>query len=498
MHFFGREDILRNLDDLWGKGISSFVTCRGRRRIGKSTLIERFAELSGARFIKIEGAKPSPGMSDERERKAFADQLRVQAGTEKARPENWLDAMIRLSSVINDNEKTVVLLDEVSWLAHYDRTFSATLKIAWDNYLKKHDRMIFFVCGSVSTWIKDEFIDNKAFYGRRSLDLIVPELPLCECVKFWKGKAANLPTREIFDILAVTGGVPRYLEEINPSLTASENLRRMCFIPKAPLREDFDAMFEDVIMRQPTFTGKVRRTLSGGSRTVTEIAAEIGVDKGGNVSSALEQLVESGMVSSDGGKNPQTGAEIRERRYRLKDNYVRFYLRYIEPIKDSIDGGTFVFKGTEYLSGWNQVMGLAFENMVVNHVRDLLKPLHLENAQILSAAPYCRKGSAERGVKGCQIDLLVQMKSSVCIVEIKREKRIGVEVVREMQDKVAAFPRKRGTTLRTALVYDGELDPVVEAEGYFDAIVPFRSLLQIGIIGTGAKTMFDKHNGYET
>ena len=55
MNFYGREDLLVDLDALWGKGLASLVTCRGRRRIGKSTLIYKFAERSGARYIKIEG-----------------------------------------------------------------------------------------------------------------------------------------------------------------------------------------------------------------------------------------------------------------------------------------------------------------------------------------------------------------------------------------------------------------------------------------------------------
>lgn len=477
MNFFGREDVLECLDELWGKSVASFVTCRGRRRVGKSTLIERFAEISKARFIKIEGMKPRKSISDEDERKNFARQLRVQTGTEKASPEDWLDAFVRLSSVIDDSERTVVLLDEISWMANYEVSFADTLKIAWDNYFKKHDRLILVVCGSVSTWIKEEIIDNKAFYGRRSLDLVVPELPLHECVKFWRGKADNLATRELFDVLSVTGGVPRYLEEINPALSAEENLRRMCFVPRAPLREDFDAMFEDVITRQPNLTGRVLRALVDGPRSHSAVAAELGIEKGGNLSQALSQLEECGMVSSDPGKNPLTGSEIRERQYRVKDNYIRFYLKYIEPIKDAIDGGTYVFKGLERFAGWNQIMGFAFENMVVNHCRDLLKPLHLDNASVLSAAPYRRRGSEKSGIKGCQIDLLIQMKSSLCVVEVKREKVIDHSVIAEVKEKVAALPRKPDVSVRTALVYDGELDPVVEADGYFDALVPFRSLL---------------------
>ena len=218
--FFGREHLMRTLGELWGKSVPSFVTCRGRRRVGKSTLIERFAEVSGARLIKIEGAKPTETTTDEDERRAFARQLAAQTDAEDTCPSNWLNAFIRLAKEIDGDTRTIVLLDEVSWMGCFDDTFSAMLKIAWDNYLKKRDHLVFVVCGSVSTWIRDNIIDNKAFYGRRSLDIVVPELPLAECVKFWGDKASHLAEREILDVLAVTGGIPRYLEELNPSLVA--------------------------------------------------------------------------------------------------------------------------------------------------------------------------------------------------------------------------------------------------------------------------------------
>ena len=479
MGFYGRRDLEQQLEDLTGKRVSSFVTCRGRRRIGKSTLIEHFAHKIGARFIKIEGLKPRAGINNEDELSTFAEQLAAQTESEPTTPANWLFAFKRLDREIKDDVCTVVLLDEVSWLGQYDKTFSGTLKIAWDNMFKKHDRLIFVVCGSVSTWICDNIIDNRAFYGRRSLDLIVRELPMSECVKFWGEAAMRIPPREIFDILAVTGGVPKYLEEINPALSSAENLRRMCFLPKSPLREDFDEMFTDVITKQPTFTAKVLRALMDGACSLTEIADMLGVVKSGNITECLVQLVESGLLSGDVGKNPVTGATMREQRYRIADNYVRFYLKYIEPVKDAIDSGAFVFSDLNALKGWPTIMGLAFENMVVNHVRDLLSPLHLENALVTSAAPYVKRGSRKTGVSGCQVDLLIQTAESFCLVEIKRKTRIGPEVIEEMKKKVVAFPSVKGKALRTALVYDGDLDPVVPAQGYFDAIISFGRLLDL-------------------
>ena len=101
----------------------------------------------------------------------------------------------------------------------------------------------------------------------------------------------------------------------------------------------------------------------------------------------------------------------------------------------------------------------------------------LGRAQIVSAAPYRRAASRDGRRKGVQIDLLVQTRRSICLVEIKRRWEIGREVIEEMAGKVAALPRRRGVSIRTALVYEGHLAPIVEADGYFDAIVPFSRLL---------------------
>lgn len=476
--FYGRNDILDRLMSLFKKRTSSLVTCRGRRRIGKSTLIEVFAQRADARFIKIEGLKPRPKLSNADELANFAVQLAAQTGCETTPPANWLNAFIRLGREIDDSQRTVVLLDEVSWMAYYDNMFSGTLKIAWDNYFKKHPRLVLVVCGSVSTWIRDNIIEDGSFYGRRSLDIIVPELPLSECVKFWGKTASRIDRREIIDVLSVTGGVPRYLEEIEPGASAVENLNRLCFLPKSLLREDFDEMFSDVIIRQPMFTATIMRSLVDGAHSVTEIAKSLGLEKGGRISEALSQLEEAGIVASDSGKNPESGKDARMVKYRLRDNYSRFYLRYIEPEKTAIDKGTFALGSLDSLDGWDSVMGLAFENLVVNNVRDLMVPLGLGTAHVTSAAPYSRVGS-RNGKRGVQADLLVQTHRSMCVVEVKRQREIGRDVIDEVEEKVRRIPHRDGISVRTALVYEGHLAPIVEADGYFDAVIPFRTLLGI-------------------
>lgn len=477
--FFGREDVLSQLSALWGKRVSSLVTCRGRRRIGKSTVIERFAEQTGSRFIKIEGKRPRPGMTNEAELQEFARQLADQCDTERTTPLDWRDALRRLDSVVRDGEKTVVLLDEVSWLAHYSDDFADDLKIIWDNKLKKHDRLVLVLCGSVSSWIKDNIVDNGAYMGRRSLDIVIHELPLRECAKFWGPAVERMATKDILDVLSVTGGVPRYLEEINPLLSAAENIRNLAFRPNSVLRVDFDEMFADVITQRPRFAAGILECLVDGPLGTQEIARRLGIGRSGNITNAIKQLEEAGFVSADAGVNPETGDETRDRHYRLRDNYSRFYLKCIRPALRVIDEGSYAFHSLDQFSDWDSIMGLAFENLVVNNYRELLEPLHMDKSLIVSAAPYRRGASTKTGRKGVQIDLLLQTKMSLCIVEIKRKREIGREIVGEISEKCERLTRRSNMSLRTALVYDGDIAPSIEADGYIDSIVPARQLLGI-------------------
>ena len=130
--FYGREDILDDMMALWGKRVSSLITCRGRRRIGKSTLVAEFARKSSARFIRIEGLKPKRGFTNDDELNNFMTFLSLQTDSVKEACDNWAQAFKALDAQIGDSERTVVLLDEISWMGHYDTHFPDILKIAWD------------------------------------------------------------------------------------------------------------------------------------------------------------------------------------------------------------------------------------------------------------------------------------------------------------------------------------------------------------------------------
>ena len=473
--FVGREEQLEQLKTLWRKPVASLVTCRGRRRIGKSTLIEEFARRSHVRFIKIEGVEPQPGVNNETQLKAFARQLAELTGCEDSTPDSWFAAFARLSKVLNPREKTVLLIDEISWMGKYDVAFPGELKYAWDNRFSKCPKLIMVLCGSVSSWIDKKILKSKGFVGRPSLNLLVPELSMRECAAFWKRGGCRVSCTDMIDVMSVTGGVPKYLENIDPAMSADENVKRLCFTAGALLVDEFDEIFNDALDVNLGLKKRILVALGEGMKTPTEVAEALGLENNGHLSSWLAELETAGFVAKDTGLNPGTGKRSNVVRYRISDNYTRFYLRFIEPNRDLIKRGAFTFVSLEQLPGWKTMLGLQFECLIYNNLRDIVRCIGLDQTLILSAAPYVQNPTTRSA--GCQIDLLVQTRRMLFVVEIKRRESVGEWVVAEVEEKVSKLKAMHGVSVIPVLVYDGHLSKRVPADGYFGRIISACELL---------------------
>ena len=475
MEFFGREEYLDKLDALWRKHASSLVVVSGRRRIGKSTLVEEFARRSGCRFIEIAGLPPEKKMTNARQLENFCERLAHATGLPEPKADCWAKAFDALASAVRSRERTIVFLDEISWMGRYDPAFAGFLKNAWDMQLSKKSRLILVVAGSVSAWIHANIQHGKGFVGRLSLDITLSELPARDCLAFWGRKLARTATREILDMLSVTGGVPKYLAEMDASLSADENVRRLCFDPDGYLYGDFNRIFDDVFDATVAAKKRIVTALADGPASVAELAERFGSDPNGHLSADLEELAEACFVAASAGLNPQTGKPAREVRYRLKDNYTRFYLKYVLPKRTAIESGVFRYLSLDRLPGWDAIMGLQFENLVLNNFPLLAREIGLVGKNVESVAPYFRRGGKTSA--GVQIDMLVQLPRSAYVVEIKRKARIGASVVEEVRQKVERLALPKTKSVKTVLVYDGELDPSVEENDFFDYLIPAEKLL---------------------
>ncbi len=476
--FFGRESYLEKLDALWRKTTSSFVVVAGRRRIGKSTLVEEFAARSKCDFIEIVGLAPDDKMTNQRQIDNFCERLSSRCGVPRRDADCWAKAFDALDDALKGRGRTIVFLDEISWMGKYDDSFAALLKTAWDTQFSRRDKLIFIVAGSVSAWINRNIQKSKGYVGRISLDFTLPELTPAQCLGFWGRKANRTATGDILDVLAVTGGVPKYLNEIDPSLSPDENIRRLCYDPDGYLFKDFDRIFDDIFGGSIPAKKRILAMLAERPASVSELAAELGGDPNGHLSENLSELVEAGFIAGSRGLNPITGKSVREVRYRLKDNYTRFYLRYILPRKESIANGFYKYIPLERLPGWDAIMGLQFENLVLNNIPSLAPHIGLMGKSVVSAAPYFKSG--RKTGMGVQIDYLVQLPKCTYVIEIKRKRRITSAIEDEMQEKLNRLKLPRSRSVKLVLVYAGELDLSVEEDGFFDYLVPAELLLGQG------------------
>lgn len=473
--FIGRDQELKDLAGFWGRDLGVLVTCRGRRRIGKSTLIAEFASRSAKKFISIVGLAPRKGMTDARQRQNFCEKVAEYADREYVEAKTWSKAFRQLDALLGDGGRTVVLLDEISWMGGYDPDFAGYFKEAWDGYLHRHRDLIVVLCGSVSAWIAENILNATGFVGRDSFDIELNELSLADSVKLFGPQSDRLSTTEKLDLLSLTGGVPKYLEEVRPELSVDENYRRLCFLPRSLLFREFEETFSEVFGIRVATRGRILRLLQDGGLSSSELAAREGKTPNGSYANVLRDLQFAGFVAEDSGLSPLTGKPIKQPRYRIKDNYARFYLKNIEPRSVAIRAGLFSFASLEQLNGWDSILGLQFQNMILNHVSDLFPHLGLEQSLVLSAAPYVQNSTKRN--RGCQIDLLIRTERMLMVVEIKRKKQIGHDIIAEVEEKVRRLRYDRRLSIRTALVYDGHLSASVPADRYFDFIVPADELL---------------------
>ena len=149
--FVGRLLELDRLKSLWKRKVASLVVIKGRRRIGKSRLVEEFSK--NVKFISFSGLAPSDAITAQDQRDEFARQLARTFQIPIPYSKDWGDLFWHLNHY-TQNEKVVILLDEISWMGMRDKTFLAKLKNAWDLNFKKNPNLIFIICGSISSWIE--------------------------------------------------------------------------------------------------------------------------------------------------------------------------------------------------------------------------------------------------------------------------------------------------------------------------------------------------------
>lgn len=467
--FFGRERELGILSRLLTKKSASLVVIKGRRRIGKSRLIEEFGKsLKTYTFI---GLPPEKKVTARMQREEFARQMAKELQIPGLLAKDWGDLFWHLAHHVQEG-RVLIVLDEINWMGSKDPTFLGKLKTAWDQFFKKNPELIMILCGSMSTWIEKNIISSTGFLGRTSLNLTMEELPLSICNLFWSTRGKLVSSYEKCKILSVTGGVPKYLEEMHPEWTAEENIRTLCFEKESLLFKEFTHIFSDLFSKRSAIYKKIVERLAEGLADQQEIGKALHMKKGGTIGTYLEDLVITGYVAHEYTWNIETGQSSKFSRYRLKDNYLRFYLKVIEPNRHKILQDEMVKP-----VGWDGIMGLQFENLVLNNRASIKKRLSLTGEDVIFDNPFFQKETKLH--LGCQIDYLIQTKYNslhVCEIKFSKEK-IGMDVVQEVREKISRLSCGKKFSIWPVLIHVNGVTEAVQNSGFFSRIIDFGELL---------------------
>jgi hypothetical protein len=263
------------------------------------------------------------------------------------------------------------------------------------------------------------------------------------------------------------------LEEIDPKIPAEEMIYRLCFRREGLLFSEFDRIFSDLFSRRAPSYKKIVMRLADGDADLSQICQALQVEKGGLMSEYLTDLEETQYIQRYNGWNLKDGKRLKTSRYRLKDNYLRFYLKYIEPHADAIVRGRL-----KKVPAWDAILGLQFENLVVNHCKQLYSLLKIPLDQIIRDGPYRQRQTKLH--RGCQIDYLLQLQyNSLYLCEIKySSKPIGIEIVEEVQEKMHRLSHPKVCfSIRPVLIHVNGVSDALLENSFFTHIIDFSQFL---------------------
>ncbi len=218
-----------------------------------------------------------------------------------------------------------------------DPSFIPKLKAWWD---KQTMHVLLVFCGSASTWIEENILKSTAFFGRVNLTISLEPLSIPESAEFLRTLGMQLSHYDMYKLLSIVGGVPWYLEQFNPGMTADDNIKHLAFEKNGLLVMDFDRIFHDLFNGKRATYKKILDSLKGGARTLLEIRQNIEFAHSGTLSQMMDHLIVAGFVVKQSLWSFKTAEPLKQSLYRISDPYIRFYLKVIEPNLGAIaDGG---------------------------------------------------------------------------------------------------------------------------------------------------------------
>ncbi|MFZ4633893.1 MAG: AAA family ATPase [Saprospiraceae bacterium] len=407
----GREKEINTLQSLLISDESELVSVIGRRRVGKTFLVQSvYAERIAFEITGIQHAS----LKEQLEHFSIVLSLAAKSNLPLEKPKSWLEAFRMLILYLENTsgaDKRVVFFDEMPWLATHRSGFLNAFGFFWNSWAVKNN-IVVVICGSAASWMIQKVVHHKGgLYNRITKRIQLQPFSLHETELFLQKKGLKFNRAQIAELYMAFGGIPHYLKEIQQGESVSQNIDRICFESGGILHDEFDQLYPSLFDQSDNHIAVVRAlstTWSGLTRS--EIIRISKLTNGGGLTKTIEELMYSGFIT----EYLPFGRIKREMVYRLTDEYSLFYLKFIETMRKE---GAGIWKSFYLSPAYRAWSGYAFESICLKHLPEIKKALGISGIFSSSSAFY-HKGTD--GMEGCQIDLLIDREDRVInLCEIK-------------------------------------------------------------------------------
>ena len=423
-----------------------FIVLYGRRRIGKTFLIRGFFENKNCQFFQATGSQKG---TLKKQLTHFTEALSVTfARGIQLKPSNsWEEAFQVLTQFIettNSKHKIVIFLDELPWMATRRSGLLEALDYYWNQNWSRNSKIILIVCGSSASWIIKNIIYNKGgLHNRCTCEIKLDPFNLAEVNEYLKSRQIKLNKNHVLEIYMALGGIPYYLKYVEPGITAAENIQKILFDSKAPLRDEFKKLFDSLFTESDTYIELIKlisRKKDGMSRSELEVLSKLSRG-GGRLTQRLEQLIQTNFIEPYIPWDKERGEY-----YKVIDEFCLFYVYWLSSTRSKKLTHDHWLKQMQKPI-YHVWAGYAFEAVCRKHIDQVIKALHIKTAENISSWRLSTKKSKEHGA---QIDLLINRSDdAITLCEIKYTDKpfiIDKQYAQKLQNKMGVFKTKTKTT----------------------------------------------------
>ena len=431
----GRESEFEKLQDYMVSGRSEFIALYGRRRVGKTFLIRSFFKDKFDFYATgvIEGSR-------EIEMEAFHNAL-VRYGYKGEQASTWLQAFTQLAQLLerknrNRKRRLVVFLDELPCFDTPRSGFLQALDLFWNSRASWIDNIFLVVCGSATSWMMRNIVNNKAGLHKRTTHTMhLRPFSLGQTEDYLKSRSFRWPRIAVLQAYMVFGGVPYYLSLLDPKKNVPDNIDTLFFSSEPELENEYQRLFRSLFKNADEYM-EIIRLLSThrDGYTRAEIARELKIHDNGRLSEMMDDLEHCDFVRKyNNGKLKKHGI------YQLIDFFSLFYYRFgNRRITDEHFWRNGL--GTPEQNNW---YGLTFERVCLWHVRQIIRGLRLD---AISHEYYAWRSQESK--PAVQIDLIIDRADGiVTICEMKYSKddyHLPETEYRKIVKRMETFQRETG------------------------------------------------------